>query len=129
MYFVEPEVVDVLEFGFKSRFLDDTVQLNASAFYYDYEGQQNQVIDPNSTTFLINLDGEMRGFEVELVVVASDRLRFNAGLGVLDTEFDGGNCGNATQVGALPQDGNCIFTAAGVIDGRESLPLCRPKLR
>ena len=116
VYFVEPEVVDVFEFGFKSRFFDDTVQLNASAFYYDYEGQQNQVIDPNSTTFLINLDGEMRGFEVELVVIASDRLRFNAGLGVLDTEFDGGNCGDATQVGALPQDGNCIFTAAGVID-------------
>ncbi len=116
VYFVEPEEVDVFEIGFKSRFLNDRVQLNATAFFYDYQGQQNQVIDPNSTTFLINLDGEMSGMEAELIVVASDTLRFNAGLGMLDNSFDDGNCGNATQVGAIPQDGNCIFTAAGVID-------------
>ena len=116
VYFVEPEEVDVFEAGFKSRFLDGRVQLNATAFYYDYQGQQNQVIDPNATTFLINLDGEMRGLEAELIFVASDSLRFNAGLGILDTEFDDGNCANATPSGAIPQDGNCIFTAAGVID-------------
>jgi len=116
VYFVEPEIVDVFEAGFKSRFLDDRVQLNVAAFYYDYEGQQNQVIDPNSTTFLINLDGEMSGLEAELIVVASESLRFNAGLGILESDFDDGNCGTATRPGALPQDGNCIFTAAGVID-------------
>jgi len=116
VYFVEPEVVDVFEAGFKGRFMNDRIQLNATAFYYDYEGQQQQVIDPNSTTFLINLDGEMMGMEAELTFLASENLQFNLGIGILDSEFKDGNCEGATQTGALPQDGNCIFTAAGIID-------------
>ena len=33
---VEPEQLDAYEIGLKSRWLDNTLQLNAAAFYYDY---------------------------------------------------------------------------------------------
>jgi iron complex outermembrane receptor protein len=59
VYFVEPETVDAFEIGFKSRFLDNRLQLNVSAFHYDYKAQQQQLLDPSSVTFLINLDGKL----------------------------------------------------------------------
>jgi iron complex outermembrane recepter protein len=39
---VKPETLWAFETGVKSAFLDDTVQLNASVFYYDYRNQQIQ---------------------------------------------------------------------------------------
>ena len=43
--------------------------------------------DPSSVTFLINLDGKLNGLDAELVIAATDSIRFNAGLGILDSNF------------------------------------------
>ena len=86
VYFVEPEEVDAWEIGFKSRLLDNTVQLNGSAFYYDYKGQQiAQIV--GATSFLRSADGDVYGVELEGDWQPTDALRFSASFGYLDTEY------------------------------------------
>ena len=87
VYFVEPETVDAFELGLKARLLDNTLQVNAAAFYYDYSGQQiAQIV--GATSFLRSADGEVSGGEIELSWQASDNLLINASAGFLDTEYD-----------------------------------------
>ena len=87
IYFVDPETVDAYEVGFKSRFLESRMQVNAAAFYYDYAGQQiAQIV--GATSFLRSADGEVSGAELELSYQATDDLLLNASLGLLRTEYD-----------------------------------------
>lgn len=116
VYFVKPEKIDAYEVGLKSRFLDNRLQFNVSAFHYKYRGQQNQILDPSAVTFLINLDGKLNGLDAELVFEPVKSLRFNAGLGYLDSKFDHGDCPTAPINGVPPQVGNCISTPGGKID-------------
>ena len=116
VYFVQPEKVDAFEVGLKSRFFDNRVQFNLSAFHYKYKAQQQQLLDPSSVTFLINLDGKLTGLDAELIVAVTDNIRLNAGLGVLDSKFDNGACPAAPISGTPPQVGNCISTGGGKID-------------
>jgi iron complex outermembrane receptor protein len=116
VYFVEPEKVDAFEIGFKGRFWDNRLQFNVSAFHYDYKAQQQQLLDPSSVTFLINLDGTLNGLDAELVFAATDKIRINAGLGILDSNFKHGDCPSAPISGTPPQVGNCISTGGGKID-------------
>ena len=88
VYFVDPEKVNAYEVGFKSQFANDTVQLNAAAFYYDYSGQQiAQII--GATSFLRSADGRLFGGEAELTWQPSDLIRFDASLGYLNSEYQG----------------------------------------
>lgn len=112
VYFVAPETVNAYEVGFKSRFFDNRVQLNGSAFYYDYKGQQGQVVDSTATAQLISLDGTMKGLELELQVAATDRLNLSAALGILDSSYKHGTCPVANIVTKPPQIGNCVASAA-----------------
>ncbi len=99
VYFVEPEKVNSYEGGLKTRFADNKVQLNLAAFYYDYSNQQiAQVI--GATSFLRNAKGRMYGAEAELDVAASDSLRFDASLGLLNTKYKG-NAINAADPRSL----------------------------
>ncbi len=107
VYFVEPEEVDAYEIGVKSTMLDNTLQLNGAIFFYDYVGQQGQIVDGTATAFLVSLDGEITGAELDATYVASDTLTLKAALGWLDTEYDDGEC----PVGGLGggfQSGNCL---------------------
>lgn len=116
VYFVKPEKVDAFEVGLKSRFFDNRLQFNISAFHYNYKAQQQQLLDPSSVTFLINLDGKLNGLDAELIFAATDTFRINAGLGVLDSSFDHATCPAAAISGTPPQVGNCISTGGGKID-------------
>ncbi len=117
VYFVPPETVNAYEVGFKSRFMDNRIQLNGAAFYYDYQGQQGQVVDSTATANLIALDGRMQGFELELQVAATDTLNLSAALGVLDSSYDHGACPVANLTGAPPQLGNCVASASPLAGG------------
>jgi iron complex outermembrane receptor protein len=115
VYFVPPEKVDAFEVGLKSRFLDNRLQVNLAAFYYNYFGQQGQLVDQNATSNLVALDGKVTGFEAELEFAATDRLLLSAGLGLLDSKYNSGNCAGRTFAG--PQSGNCLHAVNGsVID-------------
>jgi len=60
IYYVEPEVVDAYEVGFKSRLAADRVQLNVALFSYDYTNQQISEI-VGVTPFLRTVDGGALG--------------------------------------------------------------------
>ena len=120
VYFVPPEEVDAYEAGFKTRFLDNRLQLNGSVFYYDYTGQQGQVVDSTATANLIALDGKLQGLELEAIFAPSDRLTLSAALGLLDSEYDDGDCSVAFEG---QQNGNCVLSAAGPVNvGGNSFP-------
>ncbi len=116
VYFVPPETVNAYEVGFKTRFADNRVQLNGALFYYDYKGQQGQVVDSTATANLIALDGTLKGLELELIFAATDTLRFNASLGILDSSYKHGTCPVANITAAPPQVGNCVASGTGNVD-------------
>lgn len=117
VYFVPPEEVDAFEVGFKSRFLDNRLQINGAAFYYKYKGQQGQVVDATATANLISLDGELKGFEVDAQLAATDRFRLTASFGLLDTSYEDGECpSNPALIPSFPaQLGSCVVSSAGPV--------------
>ncbi len=89
---VEPETLDAWEVGFKTRLLDERMELNGSAFFYTYEDQQFLNVDPVTLAqTLINIEeSEIMGLELEMRYQATDTLFLRAGLGLLDTEVEEG---------------------------------------
>jgi iron complex outermembrane recepter protein len=116
VYFVPPETVNAYELGFKSRFAENRVQLNGAIFYYDYKGQQGQVVDSSATANLVALDGTLKGFEVELLYAATDTLKLSASLGILDSKYKHGKCPVANILAFPPQVGNCLASGTGNVD-------------
>ncbi len=89
----EPESVESLEFGFKTSWLDSTLQFNGAVFMTDYDNKQEDVVlpDPVAVTLTIvqNAAGAtMDGAEFELVWMPTPGLTLNAALGYLDASYD-----------------------------------------
>ncbi len=81
----EPEFVNAWEAGIKNTLLDNTLQANFSAFFYDYKGMQTSKI-VNRTSFNENTDAEIYGLEAEFVYAPTARWLFNANVSYLHTE-------------------------------------------
>ena len=116
VYFVPPETVNAYEAGFKTRFLNNRVQFNGAFFYYDYKGQQGQVVDQTATANLVSLDGNLKGVELDLQVAATDTLQIGASFGYLDSEYDSGACPATPVFGFPAQQGNCVLSSGGNVD-------------
>ena len=88
---VEPEFIDAVEFGIRSRWFDDRVILNAAVFRYWYKDLQ--VFDIVNEALkvpipkLLNGDAEILGGEAELRVRPVPGLLISASGGWLDSEF------------------------------------------
>lgn len=98
--YAEPEYVDAYELGLKSEFFDGIMRLNGAAFYYDYADQQfvNQI---GVSAILENAGGvDIYGMELELLAVPTDNLTLQAGLGVIDAEY------NELVLGGVDLEGN-----------------------
>ena len=87
VYYVESEIVDAYEVGFKGRFFDQRLQVNGAAFFYDYENQQIAEI-VGTTSFLRSANGELTGLEIEVIALPTDDLELRASIGLLDSEYD-----------------------------------------
>lgn len=82
----EPEFINSIEIGTKNTLANGNVQLNATAFHYDYEGYQiSQIVNRAAANF--NIDAKIKGFELETIWSPMDDLLLNANLGLLDTEI------------------------------------------
>ncbi|WP_082006545.1 TonB-dependent receptor domain-containing protein [Sphingomonas sp. ERG5] len=85
----KPEFVNAFEIGSKNSFANGKVQLNATAFFYDYKDYQvSQIID--RATKNENYDAQTWGLELETIWRTTPRLRFNANLGLLRTKIGKG---------------------------------------
>ncbi|AKH41136.1 iron complex outermembrane receptor protein [Altererythrobacter atlanticus] len=86
----KPEKVDSFEFGSKNRFFDDKVQLNASAFYYDYKNMQ--FLDEDAILYgegTANAPGAyIYGLELEGFWQITPNLKFDGSVSALRGEFD-----------------------------------------
>ena len=90
--FVEPETVIAYEAGFKTQWLDNRMQLNAAAFYYDYSDYQTYTQIETDFMFTrsdINIpEVSFTGIEVELVAQATENLMVSFGLGMVDAKIE-----------------------------------------
>lgn len=87
----DKEVTTNLEFGIKSRFLDNKLKLNAAIFQTEVE--DNQFFEFFAGPFgllraVTTIDKlEIRGFELDVEAEVTDSFKVFAGLGLLDSEI------------------------------------------
>lgn len=82
----DPEYVDAFEIGTKNTLAGGKVQLNATAFYYDYKDYQvSQIVDRISLNE--NFDARTWGLEFETVFRPTRNFRLDANLGYLNTKI------------------------------------------
>lgn len=103
----DPEYINSLELGLKSRLLDNTLQANVTWFYYDYEGLQIAKLT-NQTSLNENFDATIQGFEGEFLWVPEQHWRFSANLAWLDTEIDGGTSLDVADINQLGTTENIL---------------------
>ena len=89
----EPENVESIEFGFKTSWLDNSLQFNGTFFTTDYEQKQEDVVLPDPVAVTLTLvqnaaGASMEGAEFELVWMPTAGLTLNAALGYLDASYD-----------------------------------------
>ncbi len=89
----DKEEVAAVELGYKGLHLDDTLQVFASVYHYDYDGYQDELeqFDPirgAGANFVSNADGiTNKGFEIEMQYQASDRLNIAGNYSYTKTEY------------------------------------------
>ncbi len=83
----DPETLVALELGSKSRFLNNTMQINLSAFYYDYSDFQARLFVNNASVAENATDAKTYGLEAELLWLATDRFRLEGSISWLKATF------------------------------------------
>ncbi|HEX4693873.1 TonB-dependent receptor [Sphingomonas sp.] len=116
-----PEQVDAVEIGSKNTFLNGTIRLNLSAFYYKYKNLQvSRIIDKTAVNDNINAD--IYGAEAEAVIKPSRQLLVNLNFSYLHTQIKsntlfinpqdpGGGRADAVVIKDLQNGSNCAVTA------------------
>lgn len=82
----DPEFVDSYEIGTKNTLAGGAMQLNGTAFFYNYEGYQISAI-VNRTSANFNVDAEIQGLELETIWNPASTFVINANLGFLDAQI------------------------------------------
>ena len=86
----EPELVEGFEVGAKGTLLDNTLQLNAAIFSYDYDDLQLGSFDPETISLsIVNAaKAELTGFEADFVwATPVEGLQARGSITYLDSEF------------------------------------------
>lgn len=83
----DSETITAYEIGSKATLASGKVQLNASAFFYDYKDMQTLVPGVLVTAFTNADDAEIYGLDIDLLAAPMEGLTIGLGLGLLDTEL------------------------------------------
>ena len=98
-----PEELTDYEIGFKTRLLDRALQLEASAFWYDYKDLQTQTFTNVGAVSLIKLGNvpkaTVKGLDAQATWVPVRGLTLGAGLGLLHAEL--GSFATAGPMGVI----------------------------
>jgi len=87
----DPEYIDSFSIGSKNRFLDNTLQINAEAFLWKYDGQQVTyftTLDSASAFPIANADATIKGVDVDMIWAASDNTTISGNVQFLDSTYD-----------------------------------------
>ena len=122
----KPEFIDSFELGTKNSLLDNSLTVNASAFYFNYQGYQiSEIIDRSAINR--NFNANVKGAEVETTWEPLPGLRFNMSGGYEDARVARGQkgvdlmdrtAGDPNYVVMKPfatQASNCIFPVSEVV--------------
>ena len=83
-----PEKIWAYEVGAKGEYLNNTLRLNAAAFYYDYSDLQVQsFIVPGVIDITNAADAEITGLELEILARPTPQLELSAALALLDATY------------------------------------------
>lgn len=83
-----PELIDAWEIGSKNRFFDNRVELNLSAFYYEYTDLQLFSVTESAPFIQNAAESTIKGLEIESKVAATEQLAFNFAISYLDSEIN-----------------------------------------
>jgi len=120
-----PETVNAFEIGSKNTFLDGTLRLNLTAFYYQYKQLQLSRIVAR-TSVNDNVDADIYGLEAEAIIKPSRPLLINLNFSYLHTKVAGdkflantqdpsGGRADAVIIKDLQYGNNCaVISNAGV---------------
>jgi len=122
----KPEFIDAFELGTKNALFDNTLTINASTFYFNYQGYQiSEIIDRSAINR--NFNANVKGAEVEATWEPLPGLRFNMSGGYEDARVARGQkgvdlmdrtAGDPNYMVMKPfatQASNCIFPVSEVV--------------
>ncbi|MGQ0620013.1 MAG: TonB-dependent receptor [Panacagrimonas sp.] len=112
---VKSEILDAYELGVKTDLLDRKLRLNAALFWNDYENQQIRTFGgaQGSTRLGSVPRSRIRGGEIELSWLATERLDVNVGVALLDTELTDFPDGDISEPKPAPEGGNYFCRSGG----------------
>ena len=86
----ESEKADGFEFGVKSRWLDGSLQINATAYFFSYDDLQLSTLDTETTQFRIQnvAAASTDGFEVEAFWAPAENLTLRGFINLNDAIYD-----------------------------------------
>ncbi|GAA5062504.1 TonB-dependent receptor [Erythrobacter westpacificensis] len=113
----DPEFIDAFTIGSKNRFLNDRLQLNFEAFYWEYKGQQITYFStiggaPNFGT--ANGNSTIQGFDIDFLWAVAPTTTFGVKFQYLDATLD-----NLTLV-SDPATGRFGCDDIGVVGGLQT---------
>ena len=84
----DPETIDALEGGFKSRLLDGRMTFNASVFYYAYTDLQLELVTASGVPVANADKAHVLGADFDLTYIPADGWQLGFALSLLDTQYD-----------------------------------------
>ena len=117
----DKEELTSFELGFKWANASDTIRLNTTAFYYDYEDLQALSFEGVSSFISNASDAEIYGAEFELIASPVENFEMILGLGILDASADGISLAD----GSVLQNRNLVLAPDLQMNGlaRYSVPM------
>ncbi|MBB4640188.1 TonB-dependent receptor [Rhizorhapis suberifaciens] len=107
-FLVKPEKLDSFDLGFKTQWLDNSLRLNADAFYLKYQDLQVFEFGQTLNFVLANADATVKGVEVQAVIAPTRNFNSGFNFSYQDAKFTS----NPFFSGAtLPYDGNRLSRA------------------
>ena len=87
----DPEYIDAYTIGSKNRFFDNTLQVNAEFFWWDYKDQQVTyftTLDSASAFPIANADSTIKGLDLDMIWAATSNTTVGLSMQYLDASYD-----------------------------------------
>lgn len=110
----DAEVVDTLEAGMKSEWLNRQLQLNVAVFYNDFDSLQVVDFAPAgglNTLFLRNAEANTYGAELDIKALVTDQWRVNLSASYLKSEYEKLSVADKLTGALQPVDGQELVNA------------------